>query len=123
MTVARAASDALTMALLSMAARSERAHCTDPTSAPPLTSQRLKKDEDRLKYHGKALEYGTDGVRGGLRVGNQIVEKKAHDQEDDEPLDPRHRTAHSPGLHRRLFEHPAACTGRRSPIDTKPEDF
>jgi hypothetical protein len=43
-----------------------------------------------VKYHSKTLEDGTDGVRGGLRIGNQIVEKKAHDQEDDEPLDPRH---------------------------------
>jgi hypothetical protein len=37
-----------------------------------LTSQRLKEDEDRAKYHSKAAEYGTDGVRGSLRVGNQI---------------------------------------------------
>ena len=36
------------------------------------------------------MEYGTDGVRGSLRVGNQIEECKAHHQEPDEPLDPRH---------------------------------
>jgi hypothetical protein len=39
---------------------------------------------------GKGLEYGTDGVRGGLRLRNQIENRKAHDQEDDEPLDPLH---------------------------------
>jgi hypothetical protein len=36
------------------------------------------------------VEYGTDGVPGSLRVGNQIKECEADDQEDDEPLDPRH---------------------------------
>ena len=56
----------------------------------PLTSQRLKEDEDRAKYHSKAVEYGTDGVRGSLGVCNQIEECEANDQEDDEPLDPRH---------------------------------
>jgi hypothetical protein len=50
----------------------------------------LKEDEDRPKYQGNAAEYGTDGVRGSLRVGNQIEECKAHDQEDNKPLDPRH---------------------------------
>ena len=59
-------------------------------STPPLTRQRLKKDEDRAEDHGKAAGYGTDEVRGTLRVGNQIEERKAHDQEDDEPLDPCH---------------------------------
>jgi hypothetical protein len=59
-------------------------------STPPLTRQRLKKDEDRAEDHGKATGYGTDEVRGTLRVGNQIEERKAHDQEDDEPLDPCH---------------------------------
>jgi hypothetical protein len=29
-------------------------------------------------------------VCGRLGVGDQIVERKARDQEDDEPLDPRH---------------------------------
>jgi hypothetical protein len=59
-------------------------------SSPPLTSQRLKEDEDRAKYHSKAVEYRTDGVRGSLRVGNQIEEREANHQEDDEPLDPCH---------------------------------
>jgi hypothetical protein len=56
----------------------------------PLTSQGLKEDEDRVKYQSKAAEYGADGVRGSLRVGNQIEKCEAHDQEDEEPLDPRH---------------------------------
>jgi hypothetical protein len=60
------------------------------SARPPLTSQSLKEDEDRAKYHSKGLEYGTDGVRGSLRVGNQIEECEANDQEDDKPLDPRH---------------------------------
>ena len=59
-------------------------------SSPPLTSQRLKEDEDRAKNHGNAASYGTDAVRGSLRVGNQIEQREAHDQEDDEPLDPLH---------------------------------
>ena len=42
------------------------------------------------KYHSQAVEYGTDGARGSLRVGNQIEECEADDQEDDEPLDPGH---------------------------------
>jgi hypothetical protein len=58
--------------------------------AMSLTSQRLKEDEDRAKYHSKTAEYGTDGVRGRLRVGNQIEECEAHHQEDNEPFDPRH---------------------------------
>ena len=62
----------------------------EESARPPLTSQRLKKDEDRAEDHGKAAGYGTDEVRGTLRVGNQIEERKAHDQEDDEPLDPCH---------------------------------
>jgi hypothetical protein len=32
MTAARAASDALTLALLNLAARGERTHCSDPTT-------------------------------------------------------------------------------------------
>jgi hypothetical protein len=43
-----------------------------------------------LKYQSKAAEYGTDGVRGIDRLRNQIEQKKAHDQEDDELLDPPH---------------------------------
>jgi hypothetical protein len=80
----------------------------------PLTSQRLKEDQDRPKYNSKAAEYGTDGVRGRLRVGNQIVERKAHDEEDDEPLDPRHVGLLMRALNARLFEHLAACTGSRA---------
>jgi hypothetical protein len=58
---------------------------------PLLTArQRLKEDEDRAKYQGNTAGHSTDGVRGGLGVGNQIEEREAHDQEDDEPLDPRH---------------------------------
>lgn len=69
----------------------EPRHADRASSArPPLTSQRLKEDEDRVKYHGKAVDDGTDGVRGSHRLGNQIEDCKAHDQEDDEPLDPRH---------------------------------
>jgi hypothetical protein len=55
-----------------------------------LTSQRLKEDKDRPKYDSNAAEYGTDGVSGSHRLRNQIEQKKAHDQEDNEPLDPRH---------------------------------
>jgi hypothetical protein len=58
--------------------------------ADDLTSQSLEEDEDRAKYQSKAAEEHTDGVRGGLRVGNQIEKGEAHDQEDDEPLNPRH---------------------------------
>jgi hypothetical protein len=66
-----------------------------------------------VKYQSKAAEYRTDSVRGSLRVGNQIEECEAHDQEDDEPLDPRHvGLLILYGLHQRLFGHPAACTGR-----------
>jgi hypothetical protein len=43
-----------------------------------------------VKYHGKAAEYGLNGIRRGLGVGNQIEECKAHDQEDDDSLDPCH---------------------------------
>ena len=60
------------------------------THTANLTSQSLKEDEDRAKDHGKAASYGTDGVRGSLGVGNQIEQREAHDQEDDEPLDPLH---------------------------------
>jgi hypothetical protein len=60
------------------------------TGTAPLVSQRLKEDEDRAKDHGKAASYGTDGFRGSLRVGNQIEQREAHDQEDEEPLDPFH---------------------------------
>jgi len=56
----------------------------------PLTSQRLKENEDRAKDHGKAASYSTDGVRGSLGVSNQIEQREAHDQEDDEPPDPCH---------------------------------
>lgn len=56
----------------------------------PATGQRLKEDKDRPKYNSKSAEYGTDSVRRRFGVGNQIVERKAHDQENDEPLDPRH---------------------------------
>jgi hypothetical protein len=63
---------------------------SDTPTRPPLTSQRLKEDEDRAKYQSEAAEYSADGVRGSLRVGNQIEECEAHDQENDEPLDPRH---------------------------------
>ena len=55
-----------------------------------LPSQGLKEDQNRAKYHGKAAEYGTDGVRSSFRVGNHIKEEETHDQEDDEPLDPCH---------------------------------
>jgi hypothetical protein len=55
-----------------------------------LTSQSLKKDEDRPKHNSKTAEYGTDGVRGSDRLRDQIEQEKAHDQEDDEPFDPPH---------------------------------
>lgn len=42
------------------------------------------------KTKARPPSYRTDGVRGNLRVGNQIKERKAHDQEDNEPLDPGH---------------------------------
>jgi hypothetical protein len=61
-----------------------------PSAQPPLTSQSLKEDEDRVKYQGNTPDYATDGVRGGLRLANQIEQEEADDQEDDEPLDPRH---------------------------------
>jgi hypothetical protein len=78
----------------------------------PLTSQGLKEDEDRAKDHRNAASYGTDSIRGSLRLGNQIEQREAHDQENDEPLDPLHvGLVILSGLHR-LFEHPAACTGR-----------
>jgi hypothetical protein len=57
---------------------------------PPLASQSLKEDEDRAKYQGNAADHATDGVRGSLRLVNQIEQEEADDQEDDEPLDPRH---------------------------------
>jgi hypothetical protein len=57
---------------------------------PPLTSQSLKEDEDRAKDQGNAPDYATDGVRGSLRLGNQIEQEEADDQEDDELFDPRH---------------------------------
>jgi hypothetical protein len=60
------------------------------SAQPQLTSQSLKEDENRAKYQGNAPDYATDGVRGSLRLGNQIEQEKANDQEDDEPLDPRH---------------------------------
>jgi hypothetical protein len=60
------------------------------SAQPPLTSQSLKEDENRAKYQGNAPDYATDGVRGSLRLGNQIEQEEANDQEDDEPLDPRH---------------------------------
>src|SRR4029453_15018713 len=47
-------------------------------------------NNDRAEDPGKGPEYGADGIRGGLRLRNQIKNRKAHDQEDDEPLDPRH---------------------------------
>jgi hypothetical protein len=50
----------------------------------------LEKDNDRVEHLGKRSKYGTDGVRGGLRLRNQIEQRKAHDQEDDYPLDPLH---------------------------------
>jgi hypothetical protein len=50
----------------------------------------LEESYDRLEHPGKGLEYGTDGVCGGLRVRNQIKQRKAHKQEDDYPLDPLH---------------------------------
>jgi hypothetical protein len=31
-----------------------------------------------------------NGIGGSLRLRNQIEQKKAHDQEDDDPLDPLH---------------------------------
>jgi hypothetical protein len=68
----------------------EKAIEFQPVQHTQLTSQRLEEDEDRAKYHGNAADYGTDGVRGSLRVGNQIKEGKTHHQEDDEPLDPCH---------------------------------
>jgi len=60
------------------------------SAQPPLTSQSLKEDEDRVKYQGNTPDYATDGVRGGLRLANQIEQEEADDQEDDEPLDPCH---------------------------------
>jgi hypothetical protein len=60
------------------------------STRPPLTSQSLKEDEDRAKYPRNAPDYATDGVRGSLRLGNQVKQEEADDQEDDEPLDPRH---------------------------------
>ena len=62
----------------------------DLSARLPLTSQRLKEDEDRPKYNSNAAGYSTDGVCGGHRLRNQIEQKKAHHQEDDEPLDPSH---------------------------------
>jgi hypothetical protein len=55
-----------------------------------VTSQRLKEDQDRVQGQGKAIGYGTDGVRGSHRLSNQKVDRKAHDQEDDKTLRPRH---------------------------------
>src|SRR4029453_627857 len=60
------------------------------TSSLLTTSQRLKEDEDRAEYRGNTACHGTDCVRGSLGVGNQIEECEAHDQEDDELLDPCH---------------------------------
>jgi hypothetical protein len=55
-----------------------------------LASKRLEEHNDRAKHPGKGSEDSTHSVRGLLRLGNQIEKEKAHDQEDDEPLDPRH---------------------------------
>ena len=57
---------------------------------PTLTNQSLKEDEDRAKYQGNAPDYAADGVRGSLRLTNQIEQEEANDQEDDELFDPRH---------------------------------
>jgi hypothetical protein len=81
-----------------------------------LTSQSLKKDEDRPKHNSKTAEYGTDGVRGSDRLRDQIEQEKAHDQEDDEPLDPPHvgllflpvfssDYSNVPTMYRRSFSH------------------
>jgi hypothetical protein len=64
-----------------------------------------------------------DGVRGGLRVGNQIVEEKAHDQEDDEPLDPRHVGLPFFRSSSQVIRTPGGVYRERITIDTKPEDF
>jgi hypothetical protein len=50
----------------------------------------LEENDNRAKYPGKSSEDGTHSIRRGLRLRNQIEKKKAHDQEDDEPLEPRH---------------------------------
>jgi hypothetical protein len=50
----------------------------------------LEENNDRTEHPGKGSEYGTDRVRSGLRLRNQIKQRKAHDQEDDYPLDPLH---------------------------------
>ena len=55
-----------------------------------LTNQSLEEDEDRAKYQGNAPEYAADGVRGSLRLANQIEQEEANDQEDDELFDPCH---------------------------------
>jgi hypothetical protein len=70
--------------------RFSRSRLGDHPGTTALASQSLKEDEDRAKYQSEAAEHCTDGVRGSLRVGNQVEECEAHYQEDDEPLDPRH---------------------------------
>ena len=50
----------------------------DLSARLPLTSQRLKEDEDRPKYNSNAAGYSTDGVCGGHRLRNQVEQKKAH---------------------------------------------
>jgi hypothetical protein len=50
----------------------------------------LEERDDRAKHSGKGLEEVTNSVRGSFRLRDQVKEKKTHDQEDDDPLDPHH---------------------------------
>jgi hypothetical protein len=50
----------------------------------------LEERDDRAKHSRKGTEYRANGARGSLRLRNQIEEQEAHDQEDDDPLDPHH---------------------------------
>jgi hypothetical protein len=94
------------------------------SACPPLTGQRLKEDEDRAKDHSKATSYGADGVRSRLRVRNQIEQREAHDQEDDEPLDPPHvglsscRSSQTIRTRRRSYRQKTRC----SPFSTRAKE-
>jgi hypothetical protein len=50
----------------------------------------LEERDDRAKYSRKGSEYRANAVCRSLRLRNQIEEQKAHEQEDDDPLDPYH---------------------------------
>jgi hypothetical protein len=64
-----------------------------------------------------------NGVRGGLRVGNQIVEEKAHHQEDDEPLDPRHVGLPFSRSSSQVIRTPGGVYREKITIDTSPKIF